>query len=238
MPRARRGAVHLGGAARGRCAGTGLRRLRTRGGPPESARDATSAKHGRPAPRAAAAPQVAPVAVDGADSPHAGCADAGAASGAPAPPGEPRPPLSPVSQMFLGMGEQAPDIYAILRLRGYAPLEHIVPAMQQLVDAHERFRLRVARRGGAWCTEVRGPRLLGRRAAGAAARGRGSEQQRAHGFRAPSAEARASTHSFLQRPRPRPSPRAMQPRMHTFKRLKPTTRSHPATPAPAGAARV
>ncbi|KIZ02477.1 hypothetical protein MNEG_5482 [Monoraphidium neglectum] len=52
------------------------------------------------------------------------------------------------------MGQQAPDIYAILRLRGRPTLEQIVPAMQQLADAHERFRLRVAKRGGSWVTEA------------------------------------------------------------------------------------
>ncbi|KAI8473104.1 MAG: hypothetical protein J3K34DRAFT_519278 [Monoraphidium minutum] len=91
-----------------------------------------------------------------ARSAHHGCADRAAAraSAAAAAACSAAPPLSPVSQMFLGMGEQAPDIYAILRLRGHASLDEIAPAMRQLVDAHERFRLRVAFRAGAWRTEV------------------------------------------------------------------------------------
>jgi hypothetical protein len=65
------------------------------------------------------------------------------------------PHLSPVSQLFLGMGENSPDIYAIMRLRGRASVDEVAGAMQQLVDAHDRFRMRVVYRGSAWCTEVR-----------------------------------------------------------------------------------
>jgi hypothetical protein len=64
------------------------------------------------------------------------------------------PQLSPVSQLFLGMGEVSPDIYAIMRLEGRAPVADVAYVMQQLSDAHERFRMRVALRGGTWCTEV------------------------------------------------------------------------------------
>jgi hypothetical protein len=63
--------------------------------------------------------------------------------------------LSPVSQLFLGFGDNTPDIYAILRLKGRASVEEIRPKMQQLVDAHARFRMRVTCRKGVWCTEVR-----------------------------------------------------------------------------------
>jgi len=67
---------------------------------------------------------------------------------------DPPAPLSPVSQLFLGLGDAAPDIYAILRLRGRASLADIRPKMQQLVDAHDRFRCRVSCRDGVWCTEL------------------------------------------------------------------------------------
>lgn len=72
------------------------------------------------------------------------------------PPAAAPPPLSPVSQLFLGLGECAPDIYAILRVAGRPSLDDLAPEMQQLCDAHDRFRMKVVKNAaGVWCTEVR-----------------------------------------------------------------------------------
>ncbi|GBF88058.1 hypothetical protein Rsub_00770 [Raphidocelis subcapitata] len=90
-----------------------------------------------------------------AGSAHFGCSPMPAAARAAAKNGNKRcPHLSPVSQLFLGMGENSPDIYAVMRLRGYATVEAVASAMQQLADAHDRFRMRVVLRGGIWCTEI------------------------------------------------------------------------------------
>ncbi|KIZ03030.1 hypothetical protein MNEG_4930 [Monoraphidium neglectum] len=62
--------------------------------------------------------------------------------------------LSPVSQLFLGMGDAAPDIYAVLRLRGHAGLEEIAVAMGRLAASHERFRVRAVCCGGTWSIEL------------------------------------------------------------------------------------
>ncbi|GBF88074.1 hypothetical protein Rsub_00786 [Raphidocelis subcapitata] len=64
------------------------------------------------------------------------------------------PPLSPVSQIFMGMGEATPDIYAIIRLRGNATVDEMAVCMRRLVDAHDRFRMRPTRRGGIWCNQL------------------------------------------------------------------------------------
>jgi hypothetical protein len=63
-----------------------------------------------------------------------------------------------VSQLFLGLGSQTPDIYAIIRLRGHATIDCMAPSMQALVDAHDRFRMRIACRDGVWRVKVRGRR--------------------------------------------------------------------------------
>ena len=118
--------------------------------------------------RARCRPSAPQVADDGAPnsaaSAHFGCAPLPAAVRASAARGNGSkcPQLSPVSKLFLGMGDNSPDIYAIMRLRGCARLEDVAEAMQNLVDAHDRFRMRIVYRGGAWCTEVRRPRGAGR----------------------------------------------------------------------------
>ena len=72
-----------------------------------------------------------------------------------APPAK-APPLSPVSRIYLGMGDRSPDIYAVVRLRGCASLDDISKVMEALTAAHERFRMRIARRAdGKWAAEVR-----------------------------------------------------------------------------------
>jgi hypothetical protein len=54
------------------------------------------------------------------------------------------------------MGDAAPDIYAVLRLRGHAGLEEIAVAMGRLAASHERFRVRAVCCGGTWSIEVCG----------------------------------------------------------------------------------
>lgn len=97
-------------------------------------------------------PDAAAADVDPGPSASAGgAAAAAAASDSALPP----PPLSPVSQLFLGLGDEAPDIYAILRLKGRASKAELLPAVERLVSMHDRFRMRVECRGGVWHTRVR-----------------------------------------------------------------------------------